>query len=82
MSNREIQHITMTTSGLYNVQELRLTLNWSAINEQMPTKFNIEWAGKISKQISFHNITTTSGTPNTPVTMVTVYVYVSLCVAS
>ena len=51
----------MTTAGLYNIQELRLSLNWSAVNKNSPPQFNIEWAGRISKPISIHKITTISG---------------------
>jgi len=61
LSNREIQYITMATTGLYNTQELRIHLNWSAINENSPPSFNIEWGDRISKPLSVNNINAISG---------------------
>lgn len=51
----------MATTGHYNIQEIRLNLNWSAINEKRLPKFKIEWADRISKPISVYNITAISG---------------------
>ena len=57
LSNRERQYITMTTTGLYNIQELRMHLNWSAINENSPPTFNIVWGGRTSGPVAVNNIT-------------------------
>ena len=74
LSNREIQFITMTTAGLYNTQEIRLSINKSAINENNTPKFSIEWAGRISRPIPVQSITTVSGM--LVVTMVTIYIVI------
>lgn len=60
LSNREKQYITMETAGLYNTQELRIHLNWSAIDDDNPSTFTIEWAGRTSRPIAVNNITTIS----------------------
>ena len=62
LSNREIQFITMMTAGLYNTQEIRLSVNKSAINENNPPKLSIEWGGRISQPISVLSINAISGT--------------------
>lgn len=62
-SNRELQYIVMTTTGLYNTQELRLHLNWSAIDENSPPTFNIIWADRTSQPLAVNNISDISSEP-------------------
>jgi len=50
----------MTTTGLYNTQELRVHLNLSAINENSSPTFNIQWAGRTSQPVDVTNINTLS----------------------
>ena len=49
---REIQLVELSTAGLYQIQQLQISLNLSELNEEAPPMFAVEWGGRETGPLS------------------------------